>query len=311
MITDMRRDDKDIMVFITKKYKRATMAGSTDAIQDLAQAICRVILPAFDFTQEVLHFARSTLGLDSAQAVRSALANLSHSPDSELECLLDLLFSPSMTQRMELEPFLQRQDVNSVSNADLTRLLMHQCPQAHITFPDGQHIPLGLDHGLMEGIVYRLHIQRTLSPKLEKTVAETVPYSWQAWVRVHMRLASAPLTGTRAEFLTAILRRVPVSSPFFPEYFGFALAFAQECSEREDMAQALASKKTLLEHSLDRAAFLEKTRSAQPMETLLMQKIPMLSIDTARAEKEIQIIIDLSLALYGTLPGGSCQVEGE
>jgi hypothetical protein len=39
------------------------------------------------------------------------------------------------------------------------------------------------------------------------------------------------------------------------------------------------------------------------METLLMQKIPMLSIDTDRAEREIQIINDLSLALYGTLPG--------
>lgn len=280
------------------------MAGRTDTTHDLAQSICRVILSSFDFNQEVLHFASSTLGLDSVQAVRSALANLADTPDSEQECLLDLLLSPSMAQRMELEPFLQRLDASSVSHADLTRILMYQCPQALITFPDGQHISLELNQDLMESIVSRLHIQRTLSPELEKAVADYVPHSWQIWVRVHLRTATTPLTGTRTAFLAAILRRIPVSSPFFPEYFGFALAFVQECSKNEDMAQALTAKKELLEHSLDRAAFLEKKRSGQAMETLLMQKIPMLSIDTDRAEREIEIINDLSLALYGTLPGG-------
>ncbi|MFO7875999.1 MAG: hypothetical protein R6U55_05395 [Desulfovermiculus sp.] len=280
------------------------MAGKTDTTYDLAQAICRVILSSFDLNQEVLHFASSTLGLDSVQAIRSALANLPDSPDSEQECLLDLLLSPSMAQRMELEPFLQGPDANSVSHADLTRVLMHQCPKARIIFPDGLQIHLKLNQGLMEGVVSRLHIQRTLAPELEKAVTDSVPHSWQTWVRARLRLAAVPLTGTRAAFLAAVLRHVPVSSPFFPEYFGFALAFVQECFENEDMVQALAVKKELLEHSLDRAAFLEKRRAGQAMETLLMQKIPMLSINTERAEKEIEIINDLSLALYGTLPGG-------
>lgn len=280
------------------------MAGENDTTQDLAQTICRVILSSFDFTQEVLDFASSTLGLDSVQAVRSALADHADTPDSEQECLLDLMLWPSMAQRMELEPFLQRPEVRSVSHADLTRILIHQCPKAVIIFPDGQQMLLELNQSLMDSIVSRLHIQRTLPPELEKAVAGSVPHSWQAWVRVHLRLAAAPLTGTRAEFLAAVLRHIPVSSPFFQEYFGFALAFVQECSVNEDMAQALSVKKGLLEHSLDRAAFLEKRRSSQAMETLLMQKIPMLSIHTERAEKEIEIINDLSLALYGTLPSG-------
>jgi len=279
------------------------MAGRTDTTHDLAPAICRAILSSFEVNQETLHFACSTLGLDSVQAVRAALANLPDTPDSEQECLLDLLLSPSMAQRIELEPFLQRPEASSVSRADLTRVLMQQCPKALITFPDGQKMSLELNQDLMETIVSRLHIQRSLTLELEKAVNDYVPHAWQARVRVHMRLTTAPLTATRAEFLAEILRLIPVSSPFFPEYFSFALAFVQECSENEDMAQALAAKKELLEHSLDRAAFLEKRRSGQAMETLLMQKIPMLSIDTDRAEREIQIINDLSLALYGTLPG--------
>ncbi|MFP4048474.1 MAG: hypothetical protein ACLFT8_00875 [Desulfovermiculus sp.] len=280
------------------------MASRTDTTNDLAQAVCRVILSSFNFNQEALHFASSTLGLDSSREVRSVLANLPGSPDSEQACLLDLLLSPSMAQRMELEPFLQRPGLSSVSHADLTRILMHQCPKALITFPDGQQIHLKLNQGLMESVVSRLHIQRNLPPELEKSVVDYVPHSWQAWVRVHLRLAAAPLTGTRAEFLDAVLRHIPASSPLFQEYFGFALAFVQECSDNEDMALALTVKKELLEYSLDRAAFLEKRRAGQAMETLLMQKIPMLSINTERAEKEIEIINDLSLALYGTLPGG-------
>jgi hypothetical protein len=125
-----------------------------------------------------------------------------------------------------------------------------------------------------------------------------------------MRLANVRLTGTRADFLAAVLTHVPASSPLFPEYFTFSLAFVQECPEDQDMAQALAAKKEYLEHSLDRAAFLEKQRTSQAMEALLMQRLPMLSIDTAAAQREIRIINDISLALYGHVPGSfdqACQ----
>jgi hypothetical protein len=125
-----------------------------------------------------------------------------------------------------------------------------------------------------------------------------------------MRLANVRLAGARADFLAAVLTHVPASSPLFPEYFTFALAFVQECPEDQDMAQALAAKKEYLEHSLDRAAFLERQRTSQAMEALLMQRLPMLSIDTAAAQREIRIINDISLALYGRVPGSfdqTCQ----
>jgi hypothetical protein len=160
---------------------------------------------------------------------------------------------------------------------------------------------LDIDQETMQVIVGRLRLEQTPAPELQQALDEYVPASWHPWLRVSMRLAAAPLTASRAGFLAAVLKNVQVSSPLFAESFQFALKFVQECPETADMFKALAAQKELLEHSLDRAAFLENRRAGQAMETLLMQRLPMLSIDTAKAEREIRIIDDLCLAVYGRL----------
>ncbi|MDZ7759997.1 MAG: hypothetical protein U5L00_07060 [Desulfovermiculus sp.] len=280
------------------------------SLNDLAQAVCRFILSSFEFTDDVAHFAHCTLGLDSVEAIRSALIDPTPSCEPERECLIDLLLSPSMDQRLELESCLQNMDGSPFSDTQLVQALLQQCPQAHIAFPDGQTIGLDVDQDMMKGILGRLRLQQTLAPELKQALVQYVPPSWHPWLRVRMRLAATPLTANRAAFLGAVLKHVQVSSLFFSEYFHFALAFVQECSETEDMFRALAAKKEHLEHSLERADFLEKRRSGQAMEILLMQRLPMLSIDTATAQKEIRIIDDLCLALYGHIPAGfeqACQ----
>lgn len=287
-----------------------TMNEISDPTTYLAQAVCRVILSSFELSSDVRHFAHSTLGLDSLQDIRSALMDMPDSSLPEQECLIQLLLSPSMDQRIELESFLQNVEESPGSDSELVQSLLLLCPSARISFPDGQSVHLDVDQEMMKDIVGRLRLQQVLAPELKQAVREYVPPSWHPWIRVHLRQAASSLTASRAVFLAAVLKAVPVSSPFFPQYFQFALAFVQECSETEDMFRALAAKKEHLEHSLDRAAFLEKRRTGQAMETLLMQKLPMLSINTDSAEKEIRIIDDLCLALYGHVPAGfdqACQ----
>lgn len=286
------------------------MNETSDPTTYLAQAVCRVILSSFELSSDVRHFAHSTLGMDSLQDIRSALLDMPESSLPEQECLIQLLLSPSMDQRIELEPFLRDLEKSQVLDSELVQSLLLLCPSARISFPDGKNIHLDVDQEMMEDIVGRLRLQQVLTPELKQAVREYVPPSWHSWIRVHLRQAASPLTASRASFLAAVLKAVPVSSPFFPQYFQFALTFVQECSETEDMFRALAAKKEHLEHSLDRAAFLEKRRTGQAMEILLMQKLPMLSIDTDAAEKEIRIINDLCLALYGHIPAGfdqACQ----
>jgi hypothetical protein len=215
-----------------------------------------------------------------------------------------------MHQREAIEPTLQRWDKRQVGQDELIQELMTTCPLADIAFPDGEQMVLDLDRSMMHGIVSRLRLGSPLPEILTQAVAEHIPDVWKAWVQVRMRLANVQLTGSRADFLAAILKNVSVSSTFFAEYFTFCLSFIQECAQNTDMLQALAAKKEYLEHSIDKAAFLEKKRTSQAMETLLMQRMPILSIDIAAAEREIQIINDISLALYGRVLGSfdqACQ----
>ncbi len=285
------------------------MTSKTQALDHLAQAICGHILSSFELDKDLLHFAQSTLGLGSAQELRTALAEADSDPCPELECLLELVLSPGLDQRVNLEPTLQDLAAHKMAreeNADqLVQALMRLCPRAHISFPDGSRVHLDVNRDQMYSIVHRLRIQNPVPSILKRAVNDHVQTSWQPWVLVQLRLAATPLTGTRADFLVRILRHISSSSALFDQYFQFSLAFAQEFADNQDMAQALQAKKEHLEHSLDRAAFLEHQRSRQAMETLLMQRLPMLSIDTSEAREKIQIINDLSLALYGQVPAGT------
>ncbi len=286
------------------------MPASFESIHELSQAICHIILSSFQIDSDILHFAQSTLGLDSSTEIRTALRTVQDTFDPELECLIDLLLTPSMHQREAIEPTLQGWDKRQVEQDELIQELMASCPLADIAFPDGEQMVLDLDKNMMHGIVNRLRLGSPLPEILIQAVAEHVPDAWKAWVQVRMRLASVQLTGTRADFLAAVLQNISASSPLFSEYFTFSLSFIQECTQNADMLQSLAAKKEYLEHSIDKAAFLEKQRTSQAMETLLMQRMPMLSIDTAAAEREIQIIHDISLALYGRVLGSfdqACQ----
>ncbi|MGM0759860.1 MAG: hypothetical protein ACQEUB_09135, partial [Thermodesulfobacteriota bacterium] len=284
------------------------MTSKYQALDHLAQAICGHILPSFELDKDLLHFAQSTLGLGSAQELCTALAEADSDPCPELECLLELVLSPGLDQRVNLEPILQDLSVHKMAREEdddqLVQALMRLCPQAHIHFPDGSRVHLDVNREQMQGIVRRLRIQNFAPSVLKRAVDDHVPTSWQPWVLVQLRLAASPLTGARADFLARVLRHIPVSSSLFCQYFQFSLSFVQECADDQDMAQALQAKKEHLEHSLDRAAFLERQRSSQAMETLLMQRLPMLSIDTSEAREKIQIINDLSLALYGQVPAG-------
>lgn len=285
------------------------MTSKTQALEHLAQAVCRYILPSFELDKDLLHFAQSTLGLGSSQELNKALADADLDPGPELDCLLELVLSPGLDQRLELEPILQdlskQEMAREMDHDELVQTLMRLCPRAHIHFPDGSRVHLDINRDQMYSIVRRLHIQNPAPSVLERAVNDHVQTSWQPWVLVQLRLAASPLTGTRAEFLVRIVRHIPSSSALFAQYFLFSLAFVQECADNQDMAQALQAKKEHLEHSLDRAAFLEHQRSRQAMETLLMQRLPMLSIDTSEAREKIQIINDLSLALYGQVPAGT------
>jgi len=285
------------------------MTSKAQALDHLAQAVCRYILPSFELDKDLLHFAQSTLGLGSSQELQAALAEADVDPGPELDCLLELVLSPGLDQRLDLEPILQglsRQEMaGEIEQDELVLTLMGLCPRAHIHFPDGSRVHLDLNRDQMYCIVRRLRLQNSAPSVLKRAVNDHVPTSWQPWVLVQLRLAANPLTGARAEFLVRILRHIPASSALFPQYFQFSLAFVQECADNQDMAQALQAKKEHLEHSLDRAAFLEHQRSRQAMETLLMQRLPMLSIDTSEAREKIQIINDLSLALYGQVSAGT------
>jgi hypothetical protein len=286
------------------------MTASFESIHDLSQAICHVILSSFQIDADTFHFAQSTLGLDSSIEIRTALRTVLDTSNSELECLIDLLLTPSMHQREAIEPTLQGWDKCQVDQDELIQELMATCPRAVIAFPDGEQMVLDLDRNMMHGILGRLRLGSPLPEILTQAVAEHVPDVWKAWVQVRMRLASVHLTGSRADFLAAVLQNISASSHLFPEYFAFSLSFIQECTHNADMLQALAAKKEYLEHSIGKAAFLEKQRTTQAMETLLMQRMPMLSIDVAAAEREIQIINDISLALYGRVLGSfdqTCQ----
>mgnify|MGYP006284768581 CR=1 FL=1 len=278
------------------------MHDTPSRVQDLSTVLCTSILNSLPIDQDMEHFAHSTLGMSPAEALHLIAEDPDH---PEGACFLDLILSPRMDQRIQLEKTLEGSHLSPSSLDQLIQVMVRKCPSARVKLPRGNDVPLELSQEMIGTLVHRLRLDKPVPAGLEQALQAHVPATWHPFLRARLRLAAWPLIGSREEFLSAVLSHVSTASPLFQACFDFALAFVQECSSEEDMAQALVNKRDYLEHSLDKAAFLEKQRNRHAMETLLMQRLPMLSIDVRATRETIAIIDDLNLALYGRIPGNA------
>ncbi|MCF8103986.1 MAG: hypothetical protein K9K64_00755 [Desulfohalobiaceae bacterium] len=275
------------------KPAQCTNEDQNRRVQTLQEKILEIFGQGFTISTDTVHFLDSTFGVSEIEGLRQILGQ---TESSDAETLREMLFFPEKSQRLQLEPILERKIYQAEDLPLICALIMKKKPEVVFRYLD-HDLKIRLTAEPARKFVARLGIDKQLEQRTKECIRKTCSRQDAYEVQVRLRTAPYELNAGGAAFFRKFLLAFGRTKPFW-DLFDFVLGFLQECDPDADFQQELQDKKFFLELALKKAEQLERDLKTQPVEILHMQRVNILSLDRRTITHEIEMVEDLLKALY-------------
>lgn len=269
----------------------------TNKLRLLTDRIESILWEGFALLPETLHFIESTFDCTS---IKTLAAKLDDKLDSDHHTIAELIYFPDEAMQLRIEDVLEQGGYVISDEFSVANLLVRDRPATRIFWP-GETGPLNqlLPVAAAKPFLSRLHITRQIDPKLLGTIQTCISQDNRPAVKVKLRNSDVPQTPTRISFLNAILTEIETAhSPPF-ECLTFVLNLLPEIQTQSDIYHIFSKKKALAYRNLQQARNYQARLETGNIEILLAQGIRSPFVDQSQLMKEIILIDEICLALYG------------
>ena len=269
---------------------------------ELAAQVMPLLARGVPLSQETLHFLQSTYGIETAADLALFL---DQEPGCDQESLLECVLYPDVSTRCQIEPLLGRESFEADDIQATAQIIVEHRVQAALAMPGEDPIQVGLTMPLASVFIARLKIHHRLPSDLVHKVHEAARKGLRERILVRLRDLRIQPDEEALQFLGSFFRAFPSSFSGFEACLDFVCRLLEEKQPGTDVFSHLILTKLLLEKGLDKAEHLEALMARQPLEAILMQRTNILSINKPRIREQLQMIDDLGLRIFGSIPESS------
>ncbi len=270
--------------------------NSNAVIETLAEIIIEIFHNGLELDADVRHFIRSTFSDMSSGELAVLLAD---PPNSDVDTLRELIFFPDETIQIRIEPALEGNGITPEHQAALIQLVCQNPPETLLILPEDQRIALKLPESAVEPFIQRLHLTRSLSPKLRQAVSSFEEEGFRNLVLVKLRNARSLHAGTQVQLLTDFFKKFRSQGPDFIESLTFLLEFLELTRPDQDMYEALINRKRAYFRNLQKARFFEKQLRKNNIETLIMLGVRPPNVHPEQTRLKMDLIDAICRAVFG------------
>ncbi len=272
-------------------------AEQENGFRRLAIEIEKTLKSGISVNRETLHFITSTFSIESMPELE---AFLSDPDDSEIQSLLELLFSPDVRTQANLEEAIEKHACTGKDVPAITALLFRKKIKVPIRFPDDlTAITISPPEHFLETYIQSLRITRTLHPDLRAAVHKYVDRDLQSAIKVQLRNTRVDLTPPIRSFLGRLLKKADCNAKSFLPDLELCLALISEQPETPSLFDLFMGKKRRLLSALQQAEGFEKQLLKDNIETLILKGVRAPHIDKAEASRQITRIDTICLTVFG------------
>ncbi|MFW6415664.1 MAG: hypothetical protein ACOCZ2_05030 [Thermodesulfobacteriota bacterium] len=267
----------------------------------LAEAISSDLSQGITLAPETIQYIESTFGISTPPALFKLFQE---QEETEKESILQLIFFPDRETRKRLEPILEREKFATEDIEEVASLLAKKIPIVSLYPPGVQEaIQTELQTEHAAGFVSRLYIQRKLPRYLSKIIDHNFSSEFATRIKVDLRCAKFEQNATNLELLETVFNRLDLEDMPW-KLFNYILTLLEESKSNEDLWHFFKRKKIFIKQHLEKAKYIEKQVSSQPMELLMMQGVNTLSISSSELSDQLHMLQDICLQTFGVIPGG-------
>jgi len=269
---------------------------------ELADRLQAELARGLSLSRENIHFLHSTYGIDSSAGLSDFLAE---EPGCDQESILECLVFPDPALRCRLEPLFQEVAFHPEDVQASAQIMAHRRSCAALHWPGESTVEVEMTRSLAATFISRLKIHRRLNLGLSRNIEELIEPGPREKILVRLRDLRVEPDEESVQVLISFTRAFPSSFAGFEDYLDFVCRLLEEKNAGCDFFTQLILTRLVLEKSLDKAKGLETMMARQPVEAILMQKTSILSIDKPKVHQQLQMIEDIGLRLFGSVPDSS------
>ncbi|MCP4135602.1 MAG: hypothetical protein GY754_31830 [bacterium] len=289
------------------REKKVKPVNQQDRIEKIAAKIENFLNIGLEAGEDVLHYARSALGIETVEEVGELLC------DEELygDGIIDLFFFPNESLRLDVEPLVPPEGLSQEAEENLWRCLHEKISTVNVGFVnDSYRTTIPLPGPILRNFIAQLKPGKKMHPGLYEGFITSEEKEKSIGARVRVRNSAYLSTPEREEFLLrmlqSLIRENRVSeeeAAFFPdagtllyEALDFMLKLFTETRTNKDIQDMIIQKRRFWEDSLKTADRFDREYGKLSPEFFMMQKLTPPVVNEEKAQKNIclaDLIINL------------------
>ncbi len=279
--------------------------NASNRYHQLAEAIHRFFSEGFELSKSAMAFMASTFGAHGESEIARVLSD---ADNAESATAMEFIFFPDELQQIQLEPLLEKAQLLETDLPEVLDILWKSQPVATLSGPGLTAFRQKVPRWIAESFIRRLHMERQLDSRLQMALARFHGIESPAGamaaedmlrIKVRLRNTRRPLTCAQIDFLEIFFQRFNASRTVFFQGLDFSLRFLDETPDTRDFHEALMAKKRFLFLSCQRSRYFQRMLGRNNVETLMAQGVRVPYIDGYDAERKIDLIDRIAVALYG------------
>lgn len=272
------------------------IATRNDRCRQLAEKIITLLANGIKAGETVCTYMASTFSNPSLNEIKKIILDES---DTERDSLVDLLLFPDEAFQLKLEPFLTRYCFTRIDEQHVVRLLSAMRPSVviHLSAFNG-HLRLDPAPSEVRQLIMRLNITWRAEKLIRRAIEIHIAPVRQSLVSVRLRNADLKIDESGAGFFCRFLDVFDDAQERFFEYFDFLVVFLGRMPSETPYKNLMREKRRMV-MTLEQTEKFKQLLTRGNMETLMLQGVRSPAEPTAVIRKNIAILDDIAVALFG------------
>jgi len=268
-----------------------------DGCQLLGREMETRLAAGFEVNRDTRQFMASTFSIETPADLRNLLSD----PDgSEAQSLIELLFTPDETMRVDLEEIIEKSSCTNEDEAAIINRLFKKKMAVSIQFPGIADAPVCRpSRPLLRRWVQRFRITTLLPAELVAVIDRNFAGRERSQVKAALRNTRVPLSRPLCAFVGRLVEKSDCRGQTFLQNLDLCLAIIGEQPAAASFYDLFMARKRRLRVMLDQAARFEKQLAEDNIETLILKGVRTPHIDKADARDKITRIDTVCLAVFG------------
>ncbi len=270
---------------------------SLTPIEKLVMHIHQLFSGGFNVDENTWRFLQSTLSDPTPEGIAALLRD---ADDSEGATITELLFFPSESMQIQLEPHIESMQLTVRHPNDLLARLTAMDLETLIHFEELQSsISLKVPPLALEQFVARLHLDYQLTERLTASIDTCLSDSDGLLAKVRLRNARHAFENHQIELLIRFFNQLRPPHPRFWPCFEFLQSTIQESPPLDSYFDFLMEKKKFYFQAVVRAERFLLRLQQNNMETLIMQGERAAYIHPSEGRRIMGVIDEICRAFFG------------